>query len=294
MALTALAVAVPTAARWVIDQGQGGILFVTYFPAILLVAIFLDWQFGAAAGFFSGMVANRVLRPEPVLFYDSPRDFVMVLLYALTCAFLIWMGAMLRRVIRELEQARLHEEQLNRELLHRARNTLGIVGALASMTARHSPPEGFIDAFNGRIAALRRATDLIEQDESLRDTRTLVERALAPFRTEDNFRVEGPAIDIPQDSCVPLVLMLHELCTNAAKHGSLSVPNGKVTLTWGNAGRQPATVLFHWREHGGPRVPAERKPGLGTMLLKPQKGIIRVDQWFELDGVQCEIEVLRG
>lgn len=292
--LTALAVAVPTAARWLIDQGQGGIPFVTYFPAILLVALFLDWRYGAAAALFSGVIANRLFHTEPVLFYASPRDFAMVALYALTCSVLIAMGTMLRSVIRELEQARRHEEQLNRELLHRARNTLGIVGALAAMTARHTPPEGFLDAFNGRIAALRRATDLLEQDERLCDVGTLVERALAPFRTDDNFRAEGPPSEIPQESCVPLVLMLHELCTNAAKHGALSVPEGRVELTWRNQDGASPRLAFHWQERGGPPVPAERKPGLGTQLLRPQKGIVRVEQRFAPEGVECEIEVERG
>jgi two-component sensor histidine kinase len=289
VALTALAVAIPTGARLVIDQGQGGILFVTYFPAILLVAIFLDWQFGAATAFFSGAAANRLLRPDPVLFYDSPRDFLMVALYALTCAFLIWMGAMLRRVIRELEQARQQEEQLNRELLHRARNTLGIVGALASMTARHSPPEHFIDAFNGRISALRRATDLIEQDESLRDAQTLVERALAPFRTEDNFRIEGPSADIPQDTCVPLVLMLHELCTNAAKHGALSVPEGRVALAWHCD--EAGLLTIEWREEGGPPVPEVRRTGMGTQLLRRQRGLTSVEADFRPEGLRCTIVI---
>jgi K+-sensing histidine kinase KdpD len=91
-----LAVAVPTGLRWFIDQGEAGIPFVTYFPAVVLAALLLGWRWAAMVALASGVVANRIFTEEPLLDI-STLDAVLVGLFALSCAALIWIGEMARR-----------------------------------------------------------------------------------------------------------------------------------------------------------------------------------------------------
>lgn len=288
----ALAIAIPTVARWLIDGGQAGIPFVTYFPFILLSALLLGWRYAVPVVVLSGFLANRLLRDEPVLFYVSWQDAVMVVLFFVICAILIYMGEQLRRLVRELEDAKAREERFSAELLHRAKNTLTIVGAIASLTRRRSSPEEFFPAFTGRIEALNRATDLLAGDDAeQRNIARLIEHAIAPFRSNGNFRLEGPDCEIPQISCMPLMLVLHELSTNAVKHGALTAPAGEVAIAWEFGGESEPMLALRWRESGGPQVAPPGHVGMGTALMHPQKGLRGVDFRLPPEGAECDIEV---
>ena len=130
-AWTAVMVAILTFARWLLDRGHMGMPFAPYFPFILIAALLFGWRSGALAAVLSGVIANRLLRPEPVLFYVRWEDAVMVAFFFGSSALLIYIGELLRRLVRELDEAKAREQVFNAELLHRAKNTLAIVGALA-------------------------------------------------------------------------------------------------------------------------------------------------------------------
>lgn len=289
-AWTIVAIAVPTAMRWALDGGTGGLLFATYFPAIVLAALFLGWKCGAVTALSAGILANRVFRPAPLLFYTGVRNALFLVLYVLICGILIYIAEVLRRLVRQQEQASQRELMLNAELVHRVKNMLATVNSIASMSARHSQPDEFVDAFSGRIAALGRATDLLGSGYNMVcELDQLVDSVIAPFRDETNFEVIGPSCDISRDSCVPLALALHELCTNAAKYGALSVPDGRVSLRWEiheGAGRK---ARMHWRESDGPEVEKVERRGMGMALLKPQSGLADVQLSFPPEGAACEI-----
>jgi two-component sensor histidine kinase len=291
-----LAVAVPTAVRWAIDQGASGFPFLTYYPAVVLAALFLGWRWAAAVALVSAFLANRLFRSEPLLFYEGPREALLAALFVLSCAALVWAGSTARRLVLELEAAKLREETLNRELLHRVKNMLATVNAMAVLTARHTPPEQFAKALDGRMRALERATGLLSVDEPGQcDLHRLVGDALAPFRGDDTFTVEGPACELPREACVPLALALHELCTNAAKHGALTVPEGEVDLRWTigeGAGMDGGRMLrIVWREQGGPPVAPPQTTGMGARLLRPQHGLDEVEMAYPPEGARCEIGV---
>lgn len=289
-AWTAVAIAVPTALRWVIDRGEAGIPFVTYFPAIVLAALFLGWKYGATTALISGIIVNRLFRAVPVLFFANAREVVFVLLYALTCAILILITEMVRRLIRQQEQASQRELLLNTELVHRMKNILATVNSIAAMSARHSDPEDFAEAFNGRIAALGRATDQLSAMQIMScELGQLIESVIAPFRDDANFDVSGPECDISRDSCIPLALVLHELCTNAVKHGALSVPDGRISLEWEIHEKPERQALVSWREKNGPPVEPIERRGMGMGLLQPQAGLADVRVDFPRDGAICEI-----
>jgi len=289
-AWSALAVAVPTALRWAIDAGEAGIPFVSYFPAVTLVALFLGWRWAAAVALVSGVIANRVFRDAPILFYVSGRDAALVAMFVASCAALIWTGEMARRTVRALESAKQRETLLNHELLHRVKNLLATVNAMAVLTARHSEPGEFVPALTGRMLALERATELLAVGGSAPcEVERLVETALAPFRAGDNFAVGGPACELPGDACLPLCLALHELCTNAAKYGALSVPDGRVRLEWTLEGDGLLTLA--WREQDGPPVTGPAREGMGTQLLKRQRGLDHVELHYRPAGVECAIVI---
>jgi two-component sensor histidine kinase len=216
----------------------------------------------------------------------------MFALFVVICAILIYMGEQLRLLVRELEEAKAREELFSRELLHRAKNTLTIVGALASLTRRHSPPDAFFPAFAGRIAALNRATDLLVDESAERHSiARLVEHAIAPFRADGNFQLDGPDCEIPQISCMPLMLVLHELSTNAVKHGALTTPGGVVAITWALGGETSPTLALRWREHGGASVEPVGHAGMGSTLMRAQKGLRQVDFRLPPSGAECDIDI---
>jgi len=89
-------------------------------------------------------------------------------------------------------------------------------------------------------------------------------------------------------------MVLHELVTNAVKYGALSVPTGRVTVSWE---RKPnghgANLVFTWREFDGPPVAVEAKSGYGSRLIRelvPHELRGTVDLELAAEGVSCKIE----
>jgi len=180
------------------------------------------------------------------------------------------------------------EEGLRRlllaELNHRVRNALAAVQAVAAQTVRAAPdPRTFWEAFAGRLRAMARTHDMLAGrgwPEGV-DLRALVEAELAPFLhaagpSGPRAEVDGPAVQLKPATAVAMALALHELATNAARHGALSVPTGLVRVTWtlgepaAPSGNRSAArpMRLEWTESGGPplaRTPVRR--GFGARLL---------------------------
>jgi len=187
------------------------------------------------------------------------------------------------------EEAR---QLLLRELDHRVKNTLSTVQAVVELTLRTATSlEGFGETFRGRIAALARMHAAIWRNKGapLR-LRELAELSLAPFAHDgERASIAGDEVLIPLQSAGSLGLVLHELATNAVKHGALSVMTGRVRLTWHlDADRLRLT----WRESGGPMVTEPTQRGFGSTLIKESipyelGGSVALD--FAPAGVQCTI-----
>jgi two-component system CheB/CheR fusion protein len=103
--------------------------------------------------------------------------------------------------------------------------------------------------------------------------------------------MDGPRVRLPQQFAVPLALALHELATNAAKHGSLSSPNGRVDLTWSYMRGPRDRLRIFWRESGGPAVEPPASSGFGSTLIERGLPGARVERRFEPGGVVCMIEI---
>lgn len=174
-------------------------------------------------------------------------------------------------VVMDIEDRRQAEEQreiLLRELNHRVKNSLSVVLAIASQTFRNGlTAHDALDVFRGRVQALAAANDaIVKNDWTGFSIGGLVEQITAPYRQRDfdPFVLSGEDVVMRPAMNVPLALVLHELCTNAAKYGALSEPGGKITVQWT---QKDGFVDLAWQEFGGPSA-AEEGAGFGTKLLR--------------------------
>ncbi len=117
--------------------------------------------------------------------------------------------------------------------------------------------------------------------------------ALAPFRTgRGAIEVSGDPLTVAPSVVISLSMMLHELATNAAKYGALSVPGGRITIAWRVAAEADgSTVVLDWTEANGPPVTPPAETGFGTRLL--QSGAEQLGgecvMRFETGGLRCTI-----
>jgi len=171
------------------------------------------------------------------------------------------------------KQAEQRQHLLIRELHHRVKNTLATVQAIVGSTARStSSIDEFYQSFVGRIVSLARTHNLLTEDywqkASLGD---LIRIELGPYDDEAHKRVfiSGPSVELPSEAAVPVGMAIHELTTNAAKHGALSPYGGKVDVQWSVEEREGLPVLkFAWIEIDGPPVSAPSRQGFGSRLLQ--------------------------
>jgi len=187
-------------------------------------------------------------------------------------------GAPLRMVgvnidVTRYKEAEHRQNLLIRELHHRVKNTLATVQAIVGSTARTaSSIDEFYQGFVGRIVSLARTHNLLTEDlwqkASLEE---LVQTELGPYEDEARNRItiDGPHLELPSEAAVPIGMAIHELTTNAAKHGALSTFGGQVEVHWQvETGGQHPILHFTWVEHGGPRVGKPTRQGFGTRLLQ--------------------------
>ncbi|MGU3538650.1 sensor histidine kinase [Methylobacterium sp. A54F] len=177
------------------------------------------------------------------------------------------------RDITDLKQNEARQTLLMQELAHRVKNTLALVQAVATQTLRNaSSREAAGEALSARLVALAQAHDVLLQGSwSSADLRGLVNGAIilhgdgAPGR----FRIVGPDVTLGPRPALTLALMLHELGTNAAKYGALSVPEGHVTVSWHLAGGEDTERLhLRWEEADGPSVAPPTRTGFGSRMIE--------------------------
>jgi two-component system CheB/CheR fusion protein len=176
------------------------------------------------------------------------------------------------------------------ELNHRVRNMLQVVSAVAAHTLRRaSSLEEFGRGFLGRLRALGRAHELVSisgwNEVPLRD---LLLKELQPYLEEtERLVMHGPLVRLRPKAALALGMVLHELATNAAKHGALSAEHGRVAVAWSVEGSDAAArLVLRWVEEGGPPVPGSpKRQGFGSELIERQ---LRHDLGGAFDVVYAE------
>jgi two-component sensor histidine kinase len=197
--------------------------------------------------------------------------------------------------ITERKEAEERQGLLAREVDHRARNALALVQSIVRLT-RADSIKSYIAAVEGRIAALSRAHTLLAHSRwQGADLVRLVEEERAAYRMGDAERIaaSGPDVSLDPRTAQTLALALHELSTNAAKYGALSVASGRVELTWD---LQPERMILRWIETGGPSTQEPPSAGFGIKVisssLERQLEGEASFQWLP-EGLHCVLTVPR-
>jgi two-component sensor histidine kinase len=200
----------------------------------------------------------------------------------------------------EIEGHRRTETALRfamRELDHRVKNTLAIVQSVADQTLRSSAsmPQ-FAGAFSGRIQALARIhVALAEGRWAGLPLSELIELVAGPYRHHpDSLAIDCDGVFVSADVARVLGMALHELATNAAKYGALSMDSGRIAVTSQVEGSGPSRLRVYWNERNGPRVGEPPRRGFGMRLIEEAVAYEfdgQVTLRFPSQGVQCELEI---
>jgi PAS domain S-box-containing protein len=196
--------------------------------------------------------------------------------------------------ISKRKEAEERQVLLAREVDHRARNALAVIQSIIRLTRAKTVDE-YVQAIEGRIKALARAHTLLSDSRwHGADLATLVTEELAPYRGGDKITIRGPDISLQPATAQGLALALHELATNAAKHGALSSPSGKITLDWQ---LQSDALTLNWAENGGPGIasPSSRSFGLKVIVasIEQQLGGKAAFDWNP-KGLRCKFSIPRS
>ena len=195
--------------------------------------------------------------------------------------------------ITDRKEAEERQLLLAREVDHRAKNALAVVHAIVSLT-RADNIKQFVAAVEGRIQALARAHSLLSESRWRgANIVELIQEELAPYRAPnfDRVRISGNSLSLEPSTAQALALALHELATNAAKYGALSLPSGGVQVAWELKG---ARLELRWAERGGPPVEPSAPGGFGIRVIKASVesqlgGAVAFD--WQHDGLRCAISI---
>ncbi|RVD64121.1 PAS domain-containing sensor histidine kinase [Mesorhizobium sp. M7A.F.Ca.ET.027.03.2.1] len=190
------------------------------------------------------------------------------------------------------------KDMLFKELQHRMKNLLAVTRSLARQTSTdgRSAVE-FRDDFLGRFGALVEAQDMAFTEQAS-DLPALIERVLAPYAADPEavFIEPGAAVTLSPSTMMSLSLVLHELATNAAKYGALSVSGGRVQVSW-HLEDNNTQLRVNWVESGGPAVAPPTTTGYGTKLIQAATTYSlggRVEQDYAAGGLEAEIVIPLG
>lgn len=199
--------------------------------------------------------------------------------------------------ITERKESERRQKLLVDELNHRVKNTLATVQSLASQTSRSAgSPKEFSSAFEGRLIALSKAHDQLTRHHwESAELRELLSGSLAPYAAASAERIvlRGEDLVLRPRAVLTLAMAVHELTTNAAKYGSLSVPTGSVKIQWGPVvedGRKHLRI--DWIESGGPPVSVPKRRSFGSRMIEGSLnaelgGIAKLN--YPPEGVRCEM-----
>ena len=212
---------------------------------------------------------------------------------------LAFMRAVADRV--EVGVARLRAEErqrlLNHELSHRMKNLFSMVQAVVAQTLRGATDVDDVrEVLSRRLIALGKAHDILLGGTAERaPLAAVIREGIGVLEgASERVRVAGPEIEVGAKAALSLALMLHEMTTNAVKYGALSVPDGRVDLSWSiSEGEDGPALRLSWQERGGPPVEPPARKGFGTRLIErgltgQVGGVLALD--YPPEGVACVVE----
>jgi PAS domain S-box-containing protein len=198
------------------------------------------------------------------------------------------------KIARDITDRKRSEAQISvvaREAEHRAKNLLANVTAMVQLSQADTP-DGLKEAIAGRIGALGNVHSLFAKSRwKGAELGSLIKQQLSPYSCDGEARTAfgGPAVTLKTELAQAIAVALHELATNAAKYGALSVANGRVRVEWSRA--KDGQLQLCWTETGGPPVNPPTRKGFGThmigVMIRGQGGDVRLN--WHAEGLACEI-----
>jgi two-component sensor histidine kinase len=278
-----LATAVRFAAGWSFSD----LRYVTYLPAILATGLLAGVPAAIAVMIASIVIVAWAFIPPyfafKVLDYTESMTVVWTV-FASLCTIFFAYGC--RLVLHRLRAREASNRVLVQELAHRGRNIFAVIEVVLQKTLAAAPEQAA--ALLGRLRAIRYANELlIAAAAQPIDLRTLLLAEFAPYG-ERQVDARGPQVEVDPEAARHLVLLFHELITNAAKYGALSSPAGQIVVRWRENG---GGLTLTWQEVGGPRVRAPAGHGFGTQLIDVCTRALSgtFDPQYSPEGFSCSI-----
>ncbi len=261
---------------------------IAYYPAVALTALLGGILPGLLVAVIGGLTAWWGFMP-PAFSLSLARygDKVTLVTFVFVSALLVCTADYFRRLAKRLED----EEQLRQlavqELAHRLKNKIATIQAIISVQLRDQPQVR--NDILERLGALTATDHLIEQANGQGAfVRDIAETELGPY-VATRFSIQGPNVLLPPKYALTVALLVHELATNSAKYGSLSVPDGRVFLL---VTKSDDLIHLEWRESDGPPVIAPPKRGFGLRLLSRALEQFGggTEMIFEQTGLVCRMK----
>ncbi|HBF31934.1 HWE histidine kinase domain-containing protein [Rhizobium sp.] len=298
---------------WIDDYLLGTFPYVTFFPAVVVVAFVFGIPQGILIAILGGLASWYFFIPPYFTFSMSVSTAIAMTLYVFVVVTDIGLTALMMRAYRSEKAARAemqrlaeHQKVMAQELDHRLKNIFATISAIINLSQKHahSIPQ-FAAALRERLNAMARSNLLLRGLRSGEETTVcvIIAKALEPFGVMETkkLRLDGPPIPVSGQAVILLSLVLHELGTNAAKYGSLSVDSGEIHLSWTQAniiqadGTPCEMLTLCWREQGGPepKAPEQGNSGFGSTLVRRVIAAVRgtVHITYAPTGVVAEFSI---
>src|SRR5262249_49948913 len=235
--------------------------FAIYFPAILAAGLLAGVPAALGVAIASILIIAWAFMPPYFEFQVAQRiDQINILFNAVPYLITVYFAHLCRVVLQRLRRGELNNRILVKELEHRGRNIFSVLEVIVQKTLVDNPERA--NSIIGRLKSIRYSNELLTGNPQSIGIKDLLQQEFAAYGA-NRVHTRGSDFDIGPESARHLILLFHELATNAAKHGALSTPSGQVFVDWsGNHG----AVALTWKECGGPSVKPPNKLGLGSKL----------------------------
>jgi len=278
-----------TFVRWGLSfLGAALLPFTAYYPAVLFATYLGGLRVGSFVAVLGGLIGWWLFMPSYFGFLPIGWQSIFELAtYVLTCALLIWAADSYRRLAERLQR----EENLRKlavdELAHRLKNKIATIQSIIGYQLREQPD--IRRDIIGRLVALSATDDLIMKMHGKgASIRAILNIELGPYDLSRT-SLQGPDILLAPNLALTIALLVHELATNAAKHGALSSAVGYLSICWSVENK---TLNLEWRENGGPAVKQPTHRGFGLRLLSGALDQFNgsVETIFEKSGLICKMK----
>ena len=198
------------------------------------------------------------------------------------------------KVARDITEQRRNQEQiatLAREAEHRSKNLLATVQAAVNLSQADTS-EALKLAIKGRVEALANVHSLFAKTRWVgAELSAIASQELSPYSEKHSrsLRMVGPSVLLEPDAAQVVAIALHELATNAAKYGALSVAGGQIDLRWSH--KADGGLNLRWQETGGPAVQKPSRKGFGVRVIERMTAQLKGKTHFDwgTEGLVCEI-----